>query len=470
MKKSRDFLVFGLALIIGDVIAILGAYSLAYILRVRLSDAPVVDFIPAWPYFFSLVALIPLIVIFFSLLGAYQTTGRVNKSVHLTRILIGALGAMLLMITIDYFMLEPIFPAKLVPLYGFIFSIIFILIIRGVLYGARRLWWQRDHRRKSVVISGDTNTAKGIAASVARKHSGYKIQAVIGDGRLSFTTHSDFRDAVKQKTPDVIIQVATAQNPTVDAALLQYALENYVEFKFVPSDVNDFPDRVELELFMGDVPVLNIQQTKLIGWGRLAKRLFDLVASTAALFILLPFLLIIALLNRLILGKALFHQTRLTRGNQTFQLYKFQTVRSDLNGLSPEEAFEKIGRPELIKKYRNNGDYLPDDPRYGAWARFLRKTSLDELPQLWNVLRGDISIVGPRALIPAELDSFADKHLILNVRSGITGLAQISGRRDLPWQQRRKLDIYYVQNWSFSLDVQILLSTIWQVLTGRGAQ
>ena len=470
MKKSRDFLVFGLALIIGDIIAILGAYSLAYILRVRLSDAPVVDFIPAWPYFFSLLALIPLIVLLFSLLGTYTTNGRVNKSVHLTRILIGALGAMLLLITVDYFSLEPIFPAKLVPLYGFIFSVGLILTIRGSLYLARRAWWQRDHRRKSVVIVGDSSVAQGITASVARKHSGYRVLAVVGDGRLRHTTHSTFAEAVKSKSPDVIIQVATSTNPTVNAELLQYALEHYVDFKFVPSDVNDFPDRVELELFMGDVPVLNIQQTKLIGWGRLAKRLFDLLVSTLALVVLSPLLLLIALLNRLILGKALFHQTRLTRGNQQFQLYKFQTVRNDLNGLSPEEAFEKIGRPELIKKYRNNGDYLADDPRYGAWARFLRKTSLDELPQLWNVVKGDISIVGPRALIPAELETFTDKHLILNVRSGITGLAQISGRRDLPWEQRRKLDIYYVQNWSFSLDIQILLSTVWQVLTGRGAQ
>jgi lipopolysaccharide/colanic/teichoic acid biosynthesis glycosyltransferase len=470
MKKSRGFLVFSLALIIGDIAAILGAYSLAYILRVKLSDAPVVDYIPAGPYFFSLLVLIPLVVLLFSLLGSYAASTRVKKSVQLTRILVGALGAMLLLITVDYFSLEPIFPAKLVPLYGFLFSIGLILIVRGGLYAVRGLWWRRDHHRKAVVIVGDNIVARGIARSVDRKNSGYRVQAVVGDGRLRYTTHSTFAEAVKGKVPDVIIQVATSDSPTVNADLLRFALEHYIDFKFVPSDVNDFPDRVELELFMGDVPVLNIQQTKLVGWGRLAKRLFDFVFSVLALIVLSPLLLIVALLNRIILGKALFHQTRLTRGNQKFQLYKFQTVRKDLNGLSPEKAFEKIGRPELIKKYRDNGDFLPNDPRYGAWARFLRKSSLDELPQLWNVVKGDISIIGPRALIPAELEAFTDKHLILNVRSGITGLAQISGRRDLPWEQRRKLDVYYVQNWSFGLDLQILISTAWQVLTGRGAQ
>src|SRR5690606_36963525 len=183
-----------------------------------------------------------------------------------------------------------------------------------------------------------------------------------------------------------------------------------------------------------------------------------------------PILLIISIINLIVFGKVIFKHTRLTRGDQKFQMHKFQTVRNDLNGLTPEEAFTKIGRPELIKIYRDNGDFLENDPRYGAWSKFLRKTSLDELPQLWNVLRGDISLIGPRALIPNELEGFEDKHLILNVRSGITGLAQISGRRDLPWAERRKLDIYYVQNWSFGLDLQILLSTAWQIVTRRGAR
>ena len=128
-----------------------------------------------------------------------------------------------------------------------------------------------------------------------------------------------------------------------------------------------------------------------------------------------------------------------------------------------------MGKPELIDKYRANGDFLDDDPRVTPIGRYLRRFSLDELPQLFNVLKGDISLVGPRALIPQELNRYEQKHKILNVKSGITGLAQISGRRDLPWEQRRKLDIYYVQNWSFGLDIQILFKTVRQVFTSRGA-
>src|SRR5581483_10782127 len=116
--------------------------------------------------------------------------------------------------------------------------------------------------------------------------------------------------------------------------------------------------------------------------------------------------------------------------------------------------------------YREKGDYLEKDPRTTAFGRFLRKTSLDELPQLFNVIKGDLSLVGPRALIPGELELYAKKHTILSVKSGLTGLAQVSVRRNISFDERRKLDMYYVQNWSFWMDVVILFKTIRTVISG----
>ena len=145
-------------------------------------------------------------------------------------------------------------------------------------------------------------------------------------------------------------------------------------------------------------------------------------------------------------------------------------MKPEFSGLSPEEAFEKMGRPELIKKYREEGDYIKDDPRVTKIGHFLRRTSLDELPQLFNVLKGDISLVGPRALVPGELRNYGDRSLLLSVKSGLTGLAQVSGRRDISFEERRSLDLYYIQNWSFWLDLQILFRTVAVVLTGRGAK
>ena len=240
---------------------------------------------------------------------------------------------------------------------------------------------------------------------------------------------------------------------------------------FVPSDVNDLSDHLETELFMGDIPVMIVEPTRLIGWGRIIKRLFDIVASFFAIIILSPVFLLVFIAEKLTDHRvsAIFHQVRLTRGDQLFTLYKFRTQYAKYDGTTPEQAFKRMGKPELIDKYRANGDFLDDDPRVTPIGRYLRRFSLDELPQLFNVLKGDISLVGPRALIPQELNRYEQKHKILNVKSGITGLAQISGRRDLPWEQRRKLDIYYVQNWSFGLDIQILFKTVRQVFTSRGA-
>ena len=222
---------------------------------------------------------------------------------------------------------------------------------------------------------------------------------------------------------------------------------------------------------MGDVPMMSVTPTKLIGWGRVVKRIFDFTASLIAIILLSPFFLIIFIAEKITDPKAsaVFSQIRLTRGDQKFRLYKFRSQYSKWDGTTPEQAFKKMGRPELIKEYRDNGDFLENDPRVTPLGKIIRRLSLDELPQLFNVLRGDISLVGPRALIPQELNRYEQKHKILNVKSGITGLAQISGRRDLPWEQRRKLDVYYVQNWSFAMDIQILFKTVVQVFTSKGA-
>lgn len=138
--------------------------------------------------------------------------------------------------------------------------------------------------------------------------------------------------------------------------------------------------------------------------------------------------------------------------------------------MSPEAAFEKMGKPELGNRYRENGDQLKNDPRVTKFGKFVRATSLDELPQVYSVLAGTISLVGPRALVSGELKKYPNKNLILSVKSGLTGLAQVSGRRNISFEDRRSLDVYYVQNWSFLLDLQIMLQTAWMVVTRKGAK
>ena len=138
--------------------------------------------------------------------------------------------------------------------------------------------------------------------------------------------------------------------------------------------------------------------------------------------------------------------------------------------MTAEEAFLKLGKPKLATRYRKNGDYIKNDPRITGVGKVLRRTSLDELPQLFNILKGDISLIGPRALLPGELRDYGDRSLILAVKSGLTGFAQVSGRRDISFEERRALDIYYVMNWSVMLDAQIFFKTIVAVFRGEGAK
>jgi lipopolysaccharide/colanic/teichoic acid biosynthesis glycosyltransferase len=176
-------------------------------------------------------------------------------------------------------------------------------------------------------------------------------------------------------------------------------------------------------------------------FGLLGKRIFDLAVAGPALVLLSPILLATAALVRWRLGTpVLFVQERPGRGEQPFRLVKFRTMR---------EAFGPDGRP------------LPDKERLTPFGRFLRSTSLDELPELWNVLKGEMSLVGPRPLLMRYLPWFtAEERARFALRPGITGWAQIHGRANVPWSERLAMDVWYVRNRSFALDLRILASTV----------
>ena len=179
------------------------------------------------------------------------------------------------------------------------------------------------------------------------------------------------------------------------------------------------------------------------------KRLIDIAVTLVAAPILIPLGLIVALAIRVKLGSpVLFAQTRPGLNGAPFRLVKFRTMTQDRDA---------------------HGALLPDDRRLTSVGRALRRASLDELPEFWNVLWGDVSLVGPRPLLMDYLDKYnpeqARRH---EVRPGITGWAQVNGRNAISWEERFELDVWYVDNRSFWLDVQILVRTIWQVLKGEG--
>ncbi len=214
---------------------------------------------------------------------------------------------------------------------------------------------------------------------------------------------------------------------------------------------------------VGGLPLLQVTEPKFSGAGRLAKGAFDRTLAAVGLLLLSPVLLAIAIAIKLdSRGTVFFRQTRSGVGGQHFHLVKFRSMVPAAEELLIDLTDKNEAGGVLFK--------IRGDPRVTSVGRILRRFSLDELPQLWNVVTGHMSLVGPRPPLPTEVERYGDDvRRRLLVKPGLTGLWQVSGRSDLTWEESVRLDLYYVENWSFVLDLTILLKTVGAVAVGRGA-
>jgi exopolysaccharide biosynthesis polyprenyl glycosylphosphotransferase len=480
--KNNTSLLYNAGLVIGDFLALVAAFVGAYVLRVTLSNAPIKHPIHAITYVSIFLGLLPFWILIFALLGLYNSNIYERRFSELGRLLIGSFVGMLFVIFWSFLSVKPIFPAKLIPIYGFVLGFVFLVLFRNLARIVRTELFSFNIGLTKVALVGNTDITRELIDSLAdSRHSGYKVVAVIGGkrqvGNRPILTYSNFMEFLQSGPAELhgIIQTELYANEARNAEILTYAQENHVNYRFVPGNSELFVGNIDVELFRSSVPVINVHHTALFGWGRVVKRLADILLGGLFLILSSPFWLIIASAVKLNdpKGPVFYRAKRLTRFGNTIFIMKFRTMKQAYNNMSPEEGFAKMGRPELSKPYRANGDHLPNDPRVSAVGRFLRATSLDELPQLFNVVHGDISLVGPRALDVFEIEQYSKKNLILSVKSGLTGLAVVSGRSAISFEERRKLDLYYVQNWSFWLDFIILAKTIRVVLerlTRRGAR
>ncbi len=481
--KSNVSLLYSLCLLVGDFLALVLAFLGAYVLRVTFGltfgSASVAHPVHALTYLGIFVLLLPFWLIIFGLLGLYSDSIYEKRFAEAGRLFMGSFLGLLFVLSYAYASNQPVFPAKLVPVYGFALAFLFLLMFRNIVRLGRSMLFAYSRGITNVLLVGDTKITQELIDSLWNSRvSGYRIIGVVGEGKympgdLKLKVFPGFSEATAQlKADDIhnILQTELYGSTERNNEVLTFAQEHHIAYRFVPANNELFVGKLQVELFRSSVPVVAVHQTALIGWGRIAKRLFDMFVGGVLLIFASPFMAIIAIVNQLTSGSVFFRQVRLTRFDQEFSVYKFRSQYKKYDGTTPEEAFARIGKPELAKKYRENGDFLLHDPRITPFGRFLRKTSLDEIAQLINVIKGDLSLVGPRALIPQELKTYAKHHTILSVKSGITGLAQVSGRKSISFDERRKLDMYYVQNWSFGLDIIILLKTIRVALTGFGAK
>lgn len=473
--KNNASLVYSLFLIIGDALALTAAFVAAYILRVRFDPRPLIEQIPAFTFLYAFLAVLPFWILVHAFIGLYNQDVYEKRFSELGRLLLGSFLGILVVIGYDFVSAESLFPARLVPVYGFTLGFSFLVLFRSSARILRRLLFKFNVGISNVLVIGNTPATEDIVNFIRdTKTSGQYVLGTVGKVLPGQNHYASFGDAVERLRRPIhsIIQTELYSDQSKNNEILKYAQEHHVSYRFVPGNTDMFVGNIAVELFAGGLPVIVVHQTALTGWGRIVKRLFDVAVCIVLLIVALPVMLILALLVKLFdpKGPVFFRQVRLTRFNREFSMIKFRTIKQEYSGLTPEEAFKLMGRPELSVQYRQNGDYLPHDPRISGIGHFLRRSSLDELPQLWNVLKGDLSLVGPRALVHEELSAYEKHHAILSVKSGLTGLAVISGRRDISFQERRKLDIYYVQNWSFWLDIMILLKTLRVVITGSGAK
>lgn len=459
--------------------ALVAAFVGAYVLRVTLDARPLIESIPARTYLSIFLTLLPFWIIIFALLGLYNSNIYEKRFSEISRLLVGSFIGLLFVVGYDFVSDSPIFPARLVPVYGFLLAFVFLVGFRILARLIRVLLFRFKIGLTNILIIGDTPTSIEIIDNLYdSRRSGYRVMGHVGVKRFSsshaitnFASFTEALDKLEGRQVHSIIQTELYAQNDKNNDILNYAQTHHIAYRFIPGNTELFVGKIDVELFRSSIPVIAVHQTALIGWGQVAKRIFDLIIALSMLIVLSPLMLLLAVLIKLFGGGSVFFkQIRLTRYNHKFVVYKFRTQYPQYDGTTPEEAFSRMGKPELAKKYRQNGDYLAKDPRVTPIGRFLRKTSLDELPQLFNVVVGHLSLVGPRALVPEELDMYSKKHAILSVKSGLTGLAQVSGRRDISFEERRKLDVYYVQNWTFWLDVVILLKTIRVIFSGEGAK
>jgi exopolysaccharide biosynthesis polyprenyl glycosylphosphotransferase len=299
-----------------------------------------------------------------------------------------------------------------------------------------------------------------VAACLGGKSTSREVAGVPVFGGLAV---DDVVDAVRRSGADTVAVLSSSELDGVTLRQIAWGLEKMgTDLCVAPALLDVAGPRTTIRPIAG-LTLLHVDHPELSGPRQVLKDLFDRSAAALALVLLLPLMIAIAMAIKLSdSGPALFTQTRVGKDGRRFKIYKFRTMVVD--------AEKRLA--ELREKNENDGAKfkIRRDPRVTAVGAQLRKWSLDELPQLFNILLGEMSLVGPRPALPDETARYA-AHVRrrLAVRPGLTGLWQVSGRSDLTWDESVRLDLRYVENWSFALDLQILWKTFSVILSKSGA-
>ena len=376
--------------------------------------------------------------------------------------------------------------ARSVFVYDFVFVLVGVGLLRLVMRTAQTFVRSRQINLIPTLVVGRGPEASLFIREMRERPSlGYRVIGVVETESSAVTPEPNSYEDVPvignlETLPEVIRDSGANEviiaDPQVNGdalfeVMMRCGRRRGVEFRIAPSLFNCLPRKTEIDQ-IGVLPMIRLFREPLSGSARIVKRTFDLIVAAVAITLLLPVWLLIALLIKLdSKGSTFYTQERVGMDGRLFLLYKFRTMKAGADSQAHREYQRAFiaGRAEANLGNEQKPTYkLLADPRITRVGKFLRRTSLDEVPQLLNVLAGDMSLVGPRPPIPYEVEAYELWHRKrLDMKPGLTGLWQVSGRNRLPFDEMVRLDLFYIENWSLLLDLKIIVQTAFVMIEGH---
>ena len=353
--------------------------------------------------------------------------------------------------------------SRLFVLSIFPFGLLVLFIVRRIL--RRRLLRARSQGRYlSRVLLLHSGASDPVEQRLAlAQHAGFNIvHKIVTAEKVIFDVKEIVSNALSKNCDSIMVGQSAVISAT-ELRKLGWALEQTnIDLIVAPAVTEIAGPRLKVSNVEG-LPLLHLEQPAFSGASRVTKRILDLTISIVGLIFISPFLLIVAILIKSSdRGSVLYTQKRIGQNNKEFNVYKFRTMYEGSHELRAQVMAETNKDPRLAKD--------PQDPRITKPGLFLRRWSIDEIPQIINVLKGEMSLVGPRPPLAEEVNKYEKSETRrLLVKPGLTGLWQVSGRSELDWEDAVRLDLYYVENWSLTLDILIIIRTAAAVWRGEGA-
>ncbi len=441
------------------VLAAVSAYSIRNVPEI-LALKPKLYTFPFHSYIKIILMVAPVFIIIYAIEGLYDIRSTRKFWKEALKIF-SATSIGLVIIIVAIFLKREWFSSRFVILAAWMIGTFYIVMARYLIQLIQK-WLLRTrgigvHKLLLIGKNGKMDTIFKIISQ--SPNMGYEVI-----DQIETASPHVIKGIQKEKGIDEIILCDPMITDAEQEKLIDFSAINNIEFKYIPTTLQT--SKFTLGVLSGE-PIIEVRNTPLEGWGKILKRIFDIIASTCGIIIASPIMLVTALAVHLDSeGPIIYKNERIGDNGKKFFVYKFRYMKWDCCVTKENENLEKAFdlEQELIEKQsvRKGPLYkIKDDPRKTRVGRFIEKYSIDELPQLFNVLFGSMSLVGPRPHQKREVEKYMEYHRrLLTIKPGVTGMAQISGRSDLDFENEYRLDLYYIENWSLWLDIQICLKTV----------